>query len=1137
MLLKKQIKAAQSFLIKQDTHILISWIGLFTSLIFFAAIQAESIFYFSAKIKTIIILLFFVSLFIIFLFWSFQFYRALHNKVERYQFETLSKKLGFLIYPSKPDKILNALQLESGLKINESNQLAKIFINEIVNKIDSLNIKNIFIQHKTHSIKKYILMVWVLMILFFSLKYNNASNAFYRLKNPLTQFSAPKPFILSSQTGNVHILGGEKIKIEISSSVVFPDTINLRLIPRQVSTKKRDSLNLNFSAMPDEKGIYTFLLPELFQDYSYQANLKAKYFWESWEIVQSEIDTIFVTDRPSLEKFSITVVPPAYSKLPNQIQEGNNAVIQGLKGSIVQMELSSNRILKSAYLLMEGKKVDLSFKNKEASGYYMIDNANKFSINLVDRRGITNRDPITYNTELIPDYAPVLIVMEPSPILELGDDQSIPIQLNIQDDFGFSNLQVAYEVRKPSFLNSDPYVAMFNLPGLKTDSLTQKINHLWDLGDLFLMPDDEVHFHFELTDNDIISGPKKTISSLFMAKVPSLETLYQKAEIAENEFIENISSEVEEVEELKKQFEMLEMKALKAEELDWEQQKSVKNSLEKAKEELENLEKISDSIEEITEQAEKHNLFSSDLLKKFEELSSLINSIMPKDMLKNMSDLEEALDNMDMDSIKESLNNLTENMDQIQKDLERYLEIFKQLQIEQKFDELRKRMEQLFKQQELLNNELTQKSIENDTSNLERLIAEEQRNLDEFKNIKSLLEEASDLVKPFNENTSEELSSLSQSDLTEEIERSLSDTKENISNQELDNAQKSSEESLSNMKEMMKRMSEVQQDYQEQSISEISKKFEKIIQDLLYLSSQEEYLRQNLNNIPKNSPRVKELAAYQQLLQDQLQSVTRKIIELSKETFSITPEIGRGLGKANANMDSAKKKLAERNLREAYEIQNLAMAGLNETALALFNSMTEMQQSGSASGFQQLLEQMQKMTGQQKGLNQQGMQLGLGQMAASAQQEMMQQMLSKQMSVRKSLDQLMKEMNSSGGNKLGNLNGIADEMDKVIKDLEKNKFERQTQKRQQKILSRMLDSQTSMTQRGQKEERKSFSSKGDILFTGAGGLPVDMGQREDLALKALNNAVNAGYSKKYQDMIKRYFNSLTNSKSDLEDDQ
>ena len=73
----------------------------------------------------------------------------------------------------------------------------------------------------------------------------------------------------------------------------------------------------------------------------------------------------------------------------------------------------------------------------------------------------------------------------------------------------------------------------------------------------------------------------------------------------------------------------------------------------------------------------------------------------------------------------------------------------------------------------------------------------------------------------------------------------------------------------------------------------------------------------------------------------------------------------------------------------------------------------------------------------------------------------------------------------------------------------------------------MLDSQVSMTQRGEKEERKSASVKSKIKYEGPGGLPSDLGQRENLALKALNKSMKAGYSKEHQTMIKRYFNSFS----------
>jgi predicted nuclease with TOPRIM domain len=329
------------------------------------------------------------------------------------------------------------------------------------------------------------------------------------------------------------------------------------------------------------------------------------------------------------------------------------------------------------------------------------------------------------------------------------------------------------------------------------------------------------------------------------------------------------------------------------------------------------------------------------------------------------------------------------------------------------------------------------------------------------------------------------------------------------------------------MQMMMQELMQMQQQFQQETVAEMTEKFQALMQDMLYLSSQEEQLRSEVKSASRNSPRLREMAARQQVLQDQLQSIMNQMMDLSKETFAITPEIGRSVGKANAGMQEAKNKLTDRNVSQAGENQNMAMEGLNEAALGLFNSMQSMQQSGSASGYSQFLKMMQQMAGQQQGLNQQGMQLSMGQMAAAAQQQMMQQMLQKQQGLRKSLEQMMNEMRHSGQKGMGDLGGIGKEMDEVIKDLQRRRFTRKTKERQQRILSRMLDSQTSMTQRGFKDERKSTSAESTVSFEGPGGLPADMGQRQSLALQALNKAINAGYSREHQTMIKRYFNSLS----------
>ena len=150
----------------------------------------------------------------------------------------------------------------------------------------------------------------------------------------------------------------------------------------------------------------------------------------------------------------------------------------------------------------------------------------------------------------------------------------------------------------------------------------------------------------------------------------------------------------------------------------------------------------------------------------------------------------------------------------------------------------------------------------------------------------------------------------------------------------------------------------------------------------------------------------------------------------------------------------------------------------------------------------------------------------MGQMAAAAQQGLLQKLLREQKQVRKSLQEMMSEMQQSGEKGLGDMGGIAQEMDEVLKDLKRRRMSKKTVDRQQRILSRMLDSQKSMTQRGEKEERKSETAT-EIFTSGPAGLPADMGQRRSLALEAMNRALKAGYPRDYQSMIRRYFNAIS----------
>ena len=194
-----------------------------------------------------------------------------------------------------------------------------------------------------------------------------------------------------------------------------------------------------------------------------------------------------------------------------------------------------------------------------------IENDGKFSVHLVDPRGITNRDPIPYHINILPDNNPVIKVINPEPIITLGNNQIIEYQLEIEDDYGFNNLQLAYEIRRPKYLGVEPYIAMFKIPELNKDTTKQIIKTHWNLSDLMLMPDDEVYYHFELSDNDEISRLKKTISKTFIAKVPSLSDLYENLEKRRKIVNEQLNESLDDLMVLKNEIDNMELDILKTE--------------------------------------------------------------------------------------------------------------------------------------------------------------------------------------------------------------------------------------------------------------------------------------------------------------------------------------------------------------------------------------------------------------------------------------------------------------------------------------------------------------------------------------------------------------------------------------------
>lgn len=226
--------------------------------------------------------------------------------------------------------------------------------------------------------------------------------------------------------------------------------------------------------------------------------------------------------------------------------------------------------------------------------------------------------------------------------------------------------------------------------------------------------------------------------------------------------------------------------------------------------------------------------------------------------------------------------------------------------------------------------------------------------------------------------------------------------------------------------------------------------------------------------------------------------------------------------------------MQSRNGSMATLSQGDAMMHLNEAANMMKSSLESMMQGGSGSGgMMSLMQQLQKMSGQQMDLNnmtQMLQQMQQGQLSPQQQGEM-QRLAQQQQLIQKSLEELNKEAKQSGESKKipADLENIVNQMREVVSDMNTEKLSDELIQKQEKILSKLLDAQRSINERDFEKERKSETGN-NFTRTGPSELNLSRQNQTDKIKDALNQSVKEGYNKDYEDLIRKYYEALQKEK-------
>ncbi|MFQ6616781.1 MAG: hypothetical protein ACE5HZ_08495, partial [Fidelibacterota bacterium] len=711
------------------------------------------------------------------------------NRLPRYSLSQLARdvgKKGFV----KRDQVINALQLEedSGSAYPTSRELAAEFVDQIASKLDRLNPARVMIHQRVPAVRTAALGTVAVSLALWAAFFPQFGPAAKHWVHPGVNFPVPLPFELVSPTGNLSIMGGDTAKVVLLAKGVPPEE-SRGTPPDSVILEIIDAKGAHFTSLaPSHEGRFVHTLPRVLQNIRYRGFARSRHFWQPWDEISSPTYEIRVTDRPTIKDFMVTISPPPYANMESMSQRENIAEIRALKGSSLKVDLTANKALSRAHLTVvttgtpeKESVVPMTVDEEKAQAEMILVEEGTFQTHVFDLKGTGNLDPIQYRFIVIQDAWPLLQVLDPQSPLELGSDFSVPARLHVEDDFGFSSIQIVYEMHKPDYLAPGPSpqpggrgrpdrVRIQPIDVFDPGETSQDVFYAWDVSGLGLMPEDEVHFHFEVYDNDLISGPKKSVSETLIARFPSLADLYARTEEQQDDILKDAREIVEDLKDLEKTLEDAELELLKDDRIQWQQEQTLKKSQSEVQERLDTISELRQKVQEIIDQSEKHTLFSPELVDKFRRLQTLLQDIMTPELMESLEKMREAMEDVTADQLLKALKDFRVNTAQLEEQLDRFIDIFERIRAEQSMDELVSRTEALLERQESLLDKLSRTEPGEDLATLGE---EQERNAQEFENVHDLMSQASRTMEPFARMPAGELSRLAQSDLSASTSRDL----------------------------------------------------------------------------------------------------------------------------------------------------------------------------------------------------------------------------------------------------------------------------------------------------------------------------------------------------------------------------
>jgi hypothetical protein len=409
---------------------------------------------------------------------------------------------------------------------------------------------------------------------------------------------------------------------------------------------------------------------------------------------------ISLTGAPRAVSFSSAITAPAYARLPVQLVSGTRGDLSALSGSRAAVEVTFDRDLESLSAAVNGSPAVAwsALTPRRWRGTLALNGDGTWDLNA---RAATGEATFRYHLAVIPDAPPVLTVATPEGDLDLPTGQLVPYDAIIQDDLGVSELKL--EWRKAA---SDPWHEE-SLARFADEPREARSAARWDASPLGLLPGESGVFRLVAYDN-ARPGPRgRATSTEFRLRFPTLTDLYAAIEDHQESVSKQLEKAAEQTREVQKTLDKLQRQpqAQGRQGPSFERSEEMKKAAERQQAVAEQVNQAATEMRESLEQAAERQAFQEQLQQKLKEMSEIMKDIQSQEFKDALKRMQEALQKMDRRAMEETLPQLQQQNKDMLQQIERSMELLKQLREEERLEALARRADDLKNRQDELNRE------------------------------------------------------------------------------------------------------------------------------------------------------------------------------------------------------------------------------------------------------------------------------------------------------------------------------------------------------------------------------------------------------------------------------------------------